>query len=300
MSVDRKNLKKYVNFQNTSAAFRGIMNSYKKKIKLSREVNKEVLLRRIYSKIQEIEKDERENDFIIGEVRRNAQINQEILYSFGTKVLNHLNEVRKFNVNRKLDKNKLLGINNDKNKSVKKINLVDDNLHLLKNLNKKKENKFILLPKIIIKSYQSKDINKSSGLKNKSKENSIENIKNKRIEEIPKNKRKKFNNKYTYNYSSFIKNKSIGNNSSSIYSLTPIKKNENSNDSIMFVNEPLITERNSKKNPRIDDEYINYLRTMGNQFSETEKKQEKYFHKNKYGVDAFKLKYNYLTKKFFN
>ena len=50
----------------------------------------------------------------------------------------------------------------------------------------------------------------------------------------------------------------------------------------MFVNEPLITERNSKKNPRIDDEYINYLRTMGNQFSETEKKQEKYFHKNKY------------------
>ena len=96
MSVDRKNLKKYVNFQNTSAAFRGIMNSYKKKLKLSREVNKEVLLRRIYSKIQEIEKDERENDFIIGEVRRNAQINQEILYSFGTKVLNHLNEVRKF------------------------------------------------------------------------------------------------------------------------------------------------------------------------------------------------------------
>ena len=263
---DRKNLKKYVNFQNTSAAFRGIMNSYKKKLKLSREVNKEVLLRRIYSKIQEIEKDERENDFIIGEVRRNAQINQEILYSFGTKVLNHLNEVRKFNVNRKLDKNKLLGINNDKNKSVKKINLVDDNLHLLKNLNKKKENKFILLPKIIIKSYQSKDINKSSGSKNKSKENSIENIKNKRIEEIPKNKRKKFNNKYTYNYSSFIKNKSIGNNSSSIYSLTPIKKNENSNDSIMIVNEPLITERNSKKNPRIDDEYINYLRTMGNQF----------------------------------
>ena len=138
MSVDRKNLKKYVNFQNTSAAFRGIMNSYKKKLKLSREVNKEVLLRRIYSKIQEIEKDERENDFIIGEVRRNAKINQEILYSFGTKVLNHLNEVRKFNVNRKLDKNKLLGMNNDKNKSVKKINLVDDNLHLLKNLNKKK------------------------------------------------------------------------------------------------------------------------------------------------------------------
>ena len=39
---------------------------------------------------------------------------------------------------------------------------------------------------------------------------------------------------------------------------------------------------------------------MGNEFIETEKKQEKYFYKNKYGVDAFKLKYNLLKKKFLN
>ena len=39
---------------------------------------------------------------------------------------------------------------------------------------------------------------------------------------------------------------------------------------------------------------------MSNIFSETEKKQEQYFFQNKYGVDMFKLKYNHLTKKFFN
>ena len=89
-------------------------------------------------------------------------------------------------------------------------------------------------------------------------------------------------------------------NSSTIKDLTPIKKRkENSNDSIVVVNQPLSTERASSKLHKLDYEYIDYLRNMGNQFSETEKKQENYFYKNKYGVDAFKLKYNYLTKKFF-
>ena len=135
MSVELKNLKKYINFPNTSSAFKDIMNNYKKKLKYSRDFNKDIILRQIYSKIHQLEKGERENDFIISEVRRNAQINQEILYSFGTKALNHLGEVRKINVSTKIDKSKFLGIDEYK-KKMKDIKLqVKKNKIIMKLIN---------------------------------------------------------------------------------------------------------------------------------------------------------------------
>ena len=289
MSVELKNLKRYINDRNMSSTFRSIMNRYKNKLKLSRELNKEIILRQIYSKIQKIENEQRENDFIISEARRNAQINQEILYSFGTKALNHLNEVFKVNVTTKLDKNLFFGSNagasNLKNKrtSFPSVN----NQILNRSKNNYKDNKFIILPKIIIRDNNSKVSDENSMIKNRINQNA------------QKNKRKNSNKKY--NYSSFSKEKSSGNNSYSINNLTPIKKRqEKSNDSIVIVNAPLLTERSSKRKTKIDDEYINYIKTMGNEFIETEKKQEKYFYKNKYGVDAFRLKYNLLKKKFLN
>ena len=301
MSVEFKNINKHINITNTSAAFRGIMNKYRKKLKLSRDFNKDIILKQIYSKIQQIENNERENDYIISEVRRNAQINQEILYSFGTKALNHINEVIKVNVSSKMDKNKFLGINDYKNKSIKKIKLKKEKNYFYNNHNKNNNNKFIILPRIV-KTYHSKELNNSkSSSKNKNIKNNyiIDNNNSK----ISKNRRKNLLQKYSY--SSFKKDKSIdinpSTNSNYINNLTPIKKRkENSNDSIVFFNEPLFTERSRFKSNLIDTEYINYIRTMGNQFSETEKKQEKYFSNNKYGVDAFKLKYNYLRKKYFN
>ena len=54
--------------------------------------------------MQEIERDEQDKDYIISEVRRNVQINKEILYSFGNKALNHIDEFKKINVSTKLDK----------------------------------------------------------------------------------------------------------------------------------------------------------------------------------------------------
>ena len=289
MSVELKNLKRYINDRNMSSTFRSIMNRYKNKLKLSRELNKEIILRQIYSKIQKIENEQRENDFIISEARRNAQINQEILYSFGTKALNHLNEVFKVNVTTKLDKNLFLGSNagasNLKNKRTSFPCM--NNQVLNRSKNNYKDNKFIILPKIIIRDNNSKVSDENSMIKNRINQNA------------QKNKRKNSNKKY--NYSSFSKEKSSGNNSYSINNLTPIKKRqEKSNDSIVIVNAPLLTERSSKRKTKIDDEYINYIKTMGNEFIETEKKQEKYFYKNKYGVDAFKLKYNLLKKKFLN
>ena len=303
MSDELKNTNKQINITNTSVAFRGIMNKYRKKLKLSRDFNKDIIIKQIYSKIQQIENNERENDYIISEVRRNAQINQEILYSFGTKALNHLNEVIKVNITSKIDKNKFLGINEYKNKPIKKIKLRKEKNYLYNNYNKNNNNnKFIILPKIL-KTHNSKELNNSkNSSKNKNPKNNI--IIDNNNSKISKNRRKNVLQKYSY--SSFKKDKSIdinpSSNSNNINNLTPIKKRkENSNDSIVFVNDPIFTERNRfKKSNLIYTEYLNYIRTMGNQFSETEKKQEKYFLKNKYGVDAFKLKYNYLKKKYFN
>ena len=296
MSSDLKNLKKYINFHNRSSTFKTLMNNYKNRLKLSRDLNKEVILRQIYSKIAQIENNERENDFIISEVKRNAQINQEILYSFGTKSLNHLNEVFKINVNTKMDKNKFFGINDDdNNKKFKKLKFLSDKKKLIKNNSRYKDNKFIILPNIVKKD-SSKIINENDIKQNSKEINETNNmnlniLKNKRNIDFEK-----------YNYLSFVKEKTSGYNTDSINNLSPIikKQKENSNDSIITIYSPLYTERSTKKLPKINNGYIDYIRTMGNQFSESEKKQQKYFLNNKYGVDAFKLKYNFLKKKYFN
>ena len=304
MSSELKNLKKYINFTNSTSTFRNLMHKYKNKLKISRDLNKDIIMNQIYSNIKKIENDERENDYIISEVRRNAQIDKEILYSFGTKALNHLNEVIKVNVTTKVDKNKFLGIAGKKNKKKLKNNREKQLFYNKSKLDyKNKDNRFIILPKIIIKNKHPKQKyqNEYSIIKNKTEHNLhyYNNDENNKSISLPKNKRKSFNN--NYNFSSFRKGQRTEFNTNSIKELTPIKKRkEKSNDSIILINPPLLTDRNRKESAKIDIDYINYIRTIGNQFSETEKKQERYFYNNKYGVDAFKIRYNYLTKKFFN
>lgn len=95
MSVEKKNLKAHLNFLNSTTTFRKLINKYYMKKKEPSKHNKKLLLKKIEAKIQELENEEKENDFIINEVRRNAQINKEILYSFGTKALNHIDELKK-------------------------------------------------------------------------------------------------------------------------------------------------------------------------------------------------------------
>ena len=91
--------------------------------------------------------------------------------------------------------------------------------------------------------------------------------------------------------------------------ISPINKKEGQNLSIFSMKTPLTTDRDEndskincfrKKNIVIDNDYINYIQDIKNKFLETEKRQERYFGSNKYGYDAFKLKYNYLQKKYFN
>ena len=213
MSKALKNQKKYVNYTNMSSTFRALMGKYKNKLKLSRELNKELILREIYSKIQRIENEERENDFIFHEVKRNAQIDQEILYSFGTKALNHLNEVRKVNVVTKMDKSRFLGIDDYKtsfNQKLRFRSLKNQLFQSTKINSKNKDNKFINLPRIIIKNKTSKDLNENSEIENRTKQNATENKIFNKIGKIitPKNRRKTSGK--IYNYSSFRNEKNSG------------------------------------------------------------------------------------------
>ena len=54
-----------------------------------------------------------------------------------------------------------------------------------------------------------------------------------------------------------------------------------------------------KRNIIIDNDYINSIEEIKTKFLKAAKRHERYFDNNKYGYDAFKLKYNYLKKKYF-
>lgn len=280
MSSELKNLKTYLNLPNTTQTFKNILFKYHKRKKGSEKPNKRSLLKKIEAKIQELENDEKESDYILGEVRRNAQINKEILYSFGTKALNHLDKIKNLRITSKIDRSKFFEIDNESvNVRLNESNNIRDNKSV--NINRNR-NRLILLPKI----------NKTRNYRN-------------------------YDNSFTINKISeySMDNKSIyqKKNSNSLNLMTPIKKQSNKNMSLFYVKSSPVTDRDTNetkskesidknKNRRIvfDNDYINYIQKMKNKFIETEKRQERYFLNNKYGYDDFKLKYNFLKNKYFN
>ena len=296
MSVELKNLKALLNFQNTTSTFKKLIHKYHLKKNSLDKHNKKLFLKKIEAKIQQLENEEKENDYIINEVRRNAQINKEILYSFGTKALNHIDEIKKLNVTSKMEKSKFFEPDKE---STNIYSITDFNDKRLKSTSntKYKKNKIINLPQIIIKSrnitkFNSKGICDSTS-KNKNTDNKNEILTSRNSFNISvdnkKNKKEKNND---------IKN-----------SITPInKKGLTQNITLNSLKTPQSTDREEndlknnnfkKRNIIIDNDYINYIQDIKNKFLQEEKKQERYFGSHKYGYDAFKLKYNYLQKKYF-
>ena len=273
MSVELKNLKALLNFQNTTSTFKKLIHKYHLKKNSLDKHNKKLFLKKIEAKIQQLENDEKENDYIINEVRRNAQINKEILYSFGTKALNHIDEIKKLNVTSKMEKSKFFEPDKE---STNIYSITDFNDKRLKSTSntKYKKNKIINLPQIIIKSRNITKFN-SKGICDST-----------------------YKNKNTDNKNEIIKN-----------SITPInKKGLTQNITLISLKTPQSTDREEndlknnnfkKRNIIIDNDYINYIQDIKNKFLQEEKKQERYFGSHKYGYDAFKLKYNYLQKKYF-
>ena len=296
MSVRLQTLDAYMNFTNTTTTFKKLISKYHKKIKEEQAKNdKNFIQNKIQAKLQEIEREEQDKDYIISEVRRNAQINQEILYSFGNKALNHIDEIKKINVGTKLDKSFFY-------EPDKEADLYDISQYMPKNNTIKAKNshdRIINLPKIT----RNRRLNYSE---NKSIHDSIS---------INKRTEYSFSKKNNDSIDSKLKTNNKNNDiNQNIRNLSPIGKKEISNNlNISNYKTPLITERESndiqstnrintfrKKQPLINLDYINYIQSIKNKFIDTEKKQKKYFENNKYGYDAYKLKYNYLKKKYFN
>ena len=297
MSVEIKNLNtNYINFPNTTSTFKQLINKYQIKNKGSERHNKKLLLKKIEAKIQELENNERENDFIISEVRRNAQLNQEILYSFGTKALNHIDEIQRLNVTTKIDKSKffesdnlyqLTDFNNKKNKSLK--TRYNDKIINLPKIYLKKRNANIFYDNK--KKYVDFSLNKIyEGLTDK--KNKIKNKKKIKNNQINFSVDSKENNKDILNYISPISKKDSPQNLT-LFSEKSNFMNEKDENDLKINNE-------KKKNIVINNDYINYIQDIKNKFTKTEKKQERYFGRYKYGYDRFKLKYNYLQKKYFD
>ena len=298
MSVRFKTLNSYINFTNTTSTFKNLINKYRKKIKEEHAKNdKNFIQKKIHSKLQEIERDEQDKDYIISEVRRNAQINREILYTFGNKALNHIDEFKKINVSSKLDKSYFYEPDKDSD-------LNDISQYMSKNYTIKTRNardRIISLPKIT----KNRRLNYSE---NKTFHDSISF--NKRTEySFSKKNNDSMDSKFKINNKN--KNNDIYQN---IRNLSPIGKKEISNNlNISYFKTPLITDRGNddkkttnrintfrKKQPLINNDYINYIQSIKNKFLDTEKKQKRYYENNKYGYDEYKLKYNYLKKKYFN
>lgn len=256
--------------------------------------NKKLLLKKIEAKIQELEKDEKENDFIISEVRRNAQINKEMLYSFGTKVLNHLDEMKTLNVTSKIERAKFFEIDNDDN-----IYQSIDNNRKNKSLKSKyNRDKIIKFPKINVKTIKMKNFENKNIFDNISINTKFDDSLNNQNKSQIKNKR--------INFSIDFKDK----NKDIINCLTTRNKKEiPQNISLFSEKSNFTTEKDEndgkinsfrKRTIIIDNDYINYIQDIKNKFITTEKKQERYFGRYKYGYDNFKLKYKYLQNKYFN
>ena len=176
MSLEIKNLREYINYPNTTPTFKKLLNKYHMKKKHLEKHNKQLFLKKIEEKLQELENDEKEQDYIVNEVRRNAQLNKEILYSFGTKALNHIDEIKKLNITTKLNRSKFFEPDKDNNI----YQVTEFNSKRYKSLNTKyNNNKILNLPKINLKrtNYQNYDSKKAYDTVsiNKKNEYSIDN-----------------------------------------------------------------------------------------------------------------------------
>ena len=175
----------------------------------------------------------------------------------------------------KLDKNKFF----EPDKEEKNYWVTEFNEQRNKSQNYRyNQNKIITLPKIILKSRNKNSYDSNISL----------------------------NKKFYYNssFDSKEKNKDISDSISAVN-----KKGPSYNLTVFNNKSPLMTEIEIKdsnlntfrKKPIIiDHDYINYIQEIKTKFLKAEKKQERYFGAHKYGYDAFKLKYNYLKKKYFD
>ena len=302
-------------FSKSTKVFKHIIMKYNKKKKDTRQA-KQPIYKRIENNLQKLETEENENEFIIREVRKNIELKRKILFRYGTKAIKHYDEFQKYKIKTKLDKKALLNplwdLNlSDNHKRTNSSNVKDDkkrknfishkiiNFPSISEIDKKPiNNEQNLYDSIsIIKKLENsfRAIDAKSEIKNETTDNFIA----KQYTPSFKIKKKEIIDKYynTFNNISLINKKvtsyKILNNEQN----TPLKSETGYTTSYKDSN--YINRFKTKNNFRINQNYLNYLQKIKDKFDSKEKRQKKYFENNKYGCDEFKLKYNYLSQKFF-
>lgn len=320
MLSERKEGKKKLFFQNSTKAFKNIMLKYQKNEKAKNMNHKKLLLKRIESKLKNVQNKEKENEFIVKEVRSNIELKKKLISSFGIKALNHYEDSKNMNIKIKLEKSKLFNPLFDYNSN--KFNISKKgNSHQKYNSHKiikfpkiidKKENNYskkknILKLNLLDNSISAIKINEYS-FDNKNDVSEMENNKSndslsirKYIVSNKKNKEeqeKKENNLYRCDTSNNLSEKSKINFSSNIFP--------------NIIKTPLITERiNStvnkkklnfslkKKNRVFNLDYLNDIQNIREKLLLEEKRNHKFFENNQYGCDNYKIKYKYIKEKYF-
>ena len=302
-------------FSKSTKVFKHIIMKYNKKKRDTTQA-KQPIYKRIENNLQKLETEENENEFIIREVRKNIELKRKILFRYGTKAIKHYDEFQKYKIKTKLDKKALLNplwdLNlSDNHKRTNSSNVKDDkkrknfishkiiNFPSISEIDKKPiNNEQNLYDSIsIIKKLENSfgAIDAKSEIKNETTDNFIA----KQYTPSFKIKKKEIIDKYynTFNNISLINKKvtsyKIINNEQN----TPLKSETGYTTSYKDSN--YINRFKTKNNFRINQNYLNYLQKIKDKFDSKEKRQKKYFENNKYGCDEFKLKYNYLSQKFF-
>ena len=302
-------------FSKSTKVFKHIIMKYNKKKRDTTQA-KQPIYKRIENNLQKLETEENENEFIIREVRKNIELKRTILFRYGTKAIKHYDDFQKYKIKTKLDKkalfNPLWDLNlSDNHKRTNSSNVKDDkkrknfishkiiNFPSISEIDKKPiNNEKNLYDSIsIIKKLENSfgAIDAKSEIKNETTDNFIA----KQYTPSFKIKKKEIIDKYynTFNNISLINKKvtsyKILNNEQN----TPLKSETGYTTSYKDSN--YINRFKTKNNFRINQNYLNYLQKIKDKFDSKEKRQKKYFENNKYGCDEFKLKYNYLSQKFF-
>ena len=273
-------------------------------MKKGKSLNNKFFLKTIHKKIQKLDYEEPENDYIYKEIKKDMEIKKRVLNTFGTKALYHLDEIKNINVPIKMEKSKFFNHMSDFQKSNNNAT-EQQSPEIKKSLNNGKNkriynsHKIIYFPKIIktrnVQKSQSKSLfNTLSLLKNTSSSFGNKN-------ELPESEKNKNNQNNTITKSIFgYCNTTNELNSPSSPNILKMNMNRTLTEKINNNKDATISNNTFRRRKfEINKNCFNDLKDIKEKLIWERKKQKKYFENNKYGCDIFKLKYNYLKTKYF-
>lgn len=298
---------------NSTKTFRNLISRYHRKQREQKEnINlKQRLYKNIENNLQRLESEEHDDEYIIKEVRKDVELKRKILFSFGTKALKHYDEVKNIRVKTKINKSKFFDPLSDFSMSHSKTLLDGDTSE------RRYVDRIIHFPKIADmdqKLSKNQSIYNSITLLKQLENSSVFDEQNKTNDSfmtgkyIPSAKKEQDKDKDKDNMNNYYCNtfnniSSITNKDSSTKFLSNILSPPFKNGREHSFNKNRTFSKGYKENKYkyyLDPNYINYIDTMKTRFASQRKRKQKYFNNNHYGCDEFKLKYDYLNKKFFN